>query len=861
MPDEPPKQKIAIPESVTSGTSIGKLSEQDQNSLTRITNGNTTGRKIPDSKIESDKFESNKMSLLEKIFFGRRISSDQEHEQRIDRFRALAVLSSDALSSVAYGTEASLAILVTAGVSSMGFNIGVGIAVVVLLAIVTLSYRQTIFHYPSGGGSYIVASDNLGPKFGLIAAAALLIDYVLTVSVSVSAGVDALVSAFNWPARVLFLPTNVTLGVLFIFIVIILNLRGIRESSSIFAIPTYIFIFSFLSMIVIGIVFLIQHPGYQPPHTLNGFIKPTDIPIDSHLTLFLFLTAFASGCSAMTGVEAISDGVPVFKDPKSKNAAGTLVLMSSILVTMYFGTTLLAWQFHIQPNTLGNPTVTSQIAYTLFGKNIFFYIIQFSTTLILVLAANTSFADFPRLSSILATDEYLPHIFKNRGDSLAFNAGIIVLGVFSTTLLVVFEGHTTALINLYAVGVFLAFTLSQFGMVARWLRKKEAGWQHGWVVNAFGGTATALVTSIVVATKFDRGAWIVVILIPILVGTFAAINTHYAGVSQFFKRAEVVVQNIAPASMNSSRLMTGSNSTDVKMSDKEQQSISNFIQQNYLLFNSPRDVGDIIAVVPVSQFNILARNGLAFAQKLTKYVVAIHVIDKLSEEAIDQTQLLDYLKSLEESRELDRSSFDVFNDEDDPEIPQPKIATNNETKVEESGQIFSSTVLGRHLGKGSSDESIDRDLHEVFTIQSPKLIEIVSTYRALARPLVEALREIVKRNPGKVVMVILPEYVILYPWEAVLHNQLAFRLKWNLLRGNVPVILANIPYRAYHHTEFPLNRLFRRYFKELVPSAYLQNLLAKEEHPAKMDPLLNGQIADEKQSDETGQHHDEHDHQ
>ncbi|MBF6592039.1 MAG: APC family permease, partial [Ktedonobacterales bacterium] len=352
-------------------------------------------------RLSAQEMEQRPLALgrrLREFFIGTPIPTEHALHERIGKLKALAVLSSDALSSVAYGTEASLAVLATAGLATLSRNLAIGLIVVALLAIVAFSYRQTIYHYPNGGGSYIVAKDNLNVHFGLVAAAALLIDYVLTVSVSVSAGVDALTSAY--PGLVAY---NVSIGVLLVFIILVINLRGVRESGSIFAAPTYVFVASFLLMVLVGASRALTHGGLL--HALPP--QPTNIPLTDHLTIFLVLTAFASGCSAMTGTEAISNGVPIFKPRQEKNAAATLIWMAVLLGVMYAGTTYLAWRYGITPQRNSNPTVDSQLATIFFtgGFRWFYYVFQFATMLILVLAANTSFADFPRLSSILARDD------------------------------------------------------------------------------------------------------------------------------------------------------------------------------------------------------------------------------------------------------------------------------------------------------------------------------------------------------------------------------------------------------------------------------------------------------------------------
>lgn len=470
--------------------------------------------------------------------FGAPLTTSQQVHERLSKVKALAVLSSDAISSVAYATEASLAILITAGLGALAFNPYIGIAIALLILIVGLSYYQTIHAYPQGGGSYIVARHNLGDWPGLIAAAALLIDYVLTVSVSVSAGVDAIVS-INTQRLSEF---SVPLGVAFIAIIMVVNLRGIRESGSIFAAPTYLFITVFLIMIGTGVVHAAMAPGglFTPvlPHA-----QPYGPPLGwapEKLSLLLVLTAFASGCSAMTGVEAISNGVPAFHAPESHNASRTLIWMVVILVSLFVGTTYLAWRFGIEPYSTGEPTLTSQIAQLLFGgspfTSWFYYLIQIATTLILILAANTSYADFPRLTSILAHDGWLPKGFSYRGNRLAFSVGIVVLTVLAIALMVAFHGNTEQLINLYALGVFTAFTLSQSGMVAHWWRLRNTagarGWRRSMVINGIGAFATGVVAIVIMITKFERGAWIVVVLAPALVIMFRAISNHYTGVKE-----------------------------------------------------------------------------------------------------------------------------------------------------------------------------------------------------------------------------------------------------------------------------------------------------------------------------------------
>ncbi|MBV8084538.1 MAG: APC family permease, partial [Chloroflexi bacterium] len=423
--------------------------------------------------------------------------------------------------------EETLLILVLAGSGAVRFSLPIAGAIILLLAIVGASYRQTIASYPNGGGSYIVSKDNLGAMpWGLIAAAALLVDYVLTVSVSIAAGVAALTSAF--PDLT---PYTVEFGVAFIAIIMVGNLRGIRESGNIFALPTYIFIVSIVALIIVGLAKLAL--GIDMPKA-----TPTIAPVEG-LGIFLILRAFASGCTALTGVEAISNGVPAFQPPESKNARTTLTWMVVTLGVMFAGITVLAHQLGIVPSD--QETVVSQIARAVFGTGAMYFVIQMATMLILVLAANTSFADFPRLSSILARDGFMPHQFAHRGERLAFSNGIIALAVFSTILLVAFGGETDALIPLYAVGVFTAFTLSQTGMVVHHARVRQPGWRTARVINGVGAVATAIVTIIIAATKFIYGAWIVLLIVPIFIAIMAAIHKHYEYVSRVTHEYDPVV--------------------------------------------------------------------------------------------------------------------------------------------------------------------------------------------------------------------------------------------------------------------------------------------------------------------------------
>ncbi len=458
-----------------------------------------------------------RLHRLKRVFVGTPLPTAQQRHERLGKAIALATFASDALSSVAYATEEILLVLVLAGAIALSYSLPIGIAITLLIAIVVSSYRQTIRAYPQGGGAYIVTKDNLGIFPGLVAAAALLIDYVLTVAVSVAAGVAAVTSALPG-----LFPYRVGLCLLAVGAVATANLRGIRESGKLFAAPTYLFVGSLLGLIgygaVAAIFSLIPEAPYQPhPSGLDG------------VGLFLLLRAFASGCAALTGVEAVSDGVPAFKPPEAHNARIVLTWLGAILITLFLGITFLAYDLGIMPRE--HETVISQLARRLVGTGPFYYEIQAVTMLILLLAANTSFADFPRLSFFLARDRFIPRQFGTQGDRLVFSNGILILGGLAALLLVIFSGDTHALIPLYAVGVFISFTLSQASMVRRWLRLGGDGWGWRAGLNGVGALVTGVVMLTIAVTKFVHGAWIVILLIPALVTAFMTVRRHYEEVA------------------------------------------------------------------------------------------------------------------------------------------------------------------------------------------------------------------------------------------------------------------------------------------------------------------------------------------
>ncbi len=468
------------------------------------------------------------------LLIGRALPTADIAHQTVGKLVGLAVFASDALSSTAYATEAILFILAAAGAASFSLVMPISIAIVVLIAIVTFSYEQTVHAYTGGGGAYIVARDNLGEAPAQIAGGALLTDYILTVAVSVSSGVAQIVSAF--PALYNY---RVIIGVGLIIFIMVMNLRGVRESGKAFAVPTYAFVVMIAVTIVVGLVRYFSG-------TLSPVVNPPQMAVVGALTTvtpFLLLHAFSSGTSAMTGIEAISNGITAFKEPRSRNAGITLIWMSCILGVMFLGVSFLTGQIHAVPSD--HETVISQIGRTVLGGEGFLYLIMISSTaLILILAANTAFADFPRLSALQATDGFLPRQLTRRGGRLVFSNGIVTLGVISSILIVLFQASVTRLIPLYAIGVFLSFTLSQSGMARRWWKSGhlkpdevihergsvlqfDKSWRFKMIVNSVGAVCTFVVMMVFAITKFKDGAWVVVILIPLLVAFFFSIHQHY----------------------------------------------------------------------------------------------------------------------------------------------------------------------------------------------------------------------------------------------------------------------------------------------------------------------------------------------
>ncbi|MGB9803742.1 APC family permease [Desulfofundulus sp.] len=512
------------------------------------------------------------LRTLKRLLIGAPLPNQSLVREKLPVWKALAIFSSDALSSVAYGPEQIIAVLTAAGAALYGFTGPIAVAILCLLVIVSISYAQVARANPGGGGSYSVAKKNLGETVALIAAASLFIDYTLTVAVSISSGTDAIISAF--PVLVPY-RTAIDLGVLFGLLMLI-NLRGVRESSTVFVFPTYAFIFGILILVAVGTCMALAGKGAVLPPASMKFAW-------NGLALFAILRAFASGCSSMTGVEAISNGVTMFQPPEVENARQTTYIMALILGVMFGGITFLYMRYHLLPQA--NQTMLSQLAFAVMGHTWGYYYIQITTMLILYLAANTAYNGLPPLLSLLARDGYMPRYLAARGDRLVFSNGIVLLSIIAAMFIIAYYGNTGHLISLYALGVFLSFTIAQTGMVIHWRREKGTGWQIRALINGIGAVTTAIVVAIIAITKFLYGAWLVAVAIPLLIAMFRKIYRHYQDMREQLRLP----------------------------------------RESYGGGSRRRPAGRNLVVVPVAGVNRVVENTLAYARLISPEVIALYV--------------------------------------------------------------------------------------------------------------------------------------------------------------------------------------------------------------------------------------------
>jgi len=758
-------------------------------------------------------------SVLKRILVGRPMASHRLEYTLLPKVLALPVFASDALSSVAYATEEILHVLLAATAAQLAYRyvMPISAAIATLMVIVVASYRQTVRAYPNGGGAYIVSKENLGTLPGLVAAAALLTDYVLTVSVSVVAGVFALTSANTG-----LLPYKVELSIGFVALITLANLRGVRESGTLFAFPTYAFIVSILTMLGVGLMKCI----------IGGCPIPGPVPLAPDLAsaagpigLFVILRAFSSGSTALTGVEAISNGVPAFRRPQAKNAAETLAIMGAIAITMFLGISFLASRMHVTVSD--QRSVVAQIANATFGGGFPFYVVQIFTTAILVLAANTSYQDFPRLSAILARDKFMPRQFANRGDRLVFSNGVVVLAALACVLIAAFDADLTRLIQLYVVGVFTSFTLSQSGMVRHWLKEKRKGanaargWRRSMVINGIGATATFVVLIVVTYTKFRHGAWIVIAAMPFIVLMFMSIHRHYETVLAVLRRGVVrpgavgvnhivlVVRDLDAATAEAVGAIRSIRPSEWRVVYPSNEGIPVELRERWRAFSM--GAPDLEAL-PVPDGNLLAAvrryvRGIERGPNDFVNVVVPEVIrEGLLGYLLRQNTLVRLKAGLLRERDIVVTDVPVVVEDGHPAgvDGRPLIPTRTLALVFVAG-VHDATMraLNYAISLGASetravyfdlDPETSHRMQEEWGARGCQIpLDIVEApFRDLTGPIQDEVRRYTAR-PDTVVIVVLPEFVV-NKWRYwLLHNQAALFVK-RLLLFEPRVILSSVPY-------------------------------------------------------------------
>ena len=752
-------------------------------------------------------------TVLKRALLGRQVSSAKLEHTLLPKVLALPVFSSDALSSVAYATEEMMIALSLAGAVAFSTMLPISAVVAIVLAIVVTSYRQTVRAYPRGGGSYIVARENLGTMPGLVAAAAILQDYVLTVAVSVTAGTIAIVSAAPGLAD-----RRVPIAMGLVVIISLANLRGVREAGTLFAIPTY----GFVIMVYVTL-------GTGLFRCLSGCPEASSANIELHpehaLSMFIILRAFASGSTALTGVEAIADGVQAFRRPQSRNAATTLAVMGVVSISMFLGITYLARALHVRvgEHLAGVKSVLAQIGETVFDGGTMFYVLQVFTALILILAANTAYQDFPRLSAILARDGFVPRQFQNRGDRLVFSNGILVLSGLAMLLVYLFDADLTSLIQLYVVGVFTAFTLSQAGMVRRWIRLKEPGWQRSAIINAIGATATGIVLGVVAVTKFGRppqpGAWIVIAAMPVIVMFFLMIYRHYervrkklvqgrvrfgeSGVNRVlfvltdvdaaaaealgYVRAmrpesfQVVYVGPRPFEEAADRWRELAPTAPELVSAVQGSAVENVLR---LVREIPRDPTDFVTVVIPETFRKASL--LRAALKPVTFRLKVRLLSEPQVVVTDVPVLA--------------SDDGPLGVDGRPLIPERIVSLVFVASVHDATirAINYARSLNAHETRAiflaTEPEETPKFLEEWASRGIAVRLDVVEApFRDLGPPLLEEVRRVTS-DPGTVAAVVLPEFLVTRWWHRILHNNRALFIKRQLLFEE-RVILSSVPYQ------------------------------------------------------------------
>jgi amino acid transporter len=754
--------------------------------------------------------------VVKRIFLGRSMASGRMEHTLLPKVLALPIFASDALSSVAYSVEASLVILVGASADVHGLILPVNLAVAAVMAIVVTSYRQVVRAYPTSAGSYVVSKENLATIFGLIAAAALLADYVLTVAVSVSSGILAISSAMGGGLN----DDLVGISIACVILITLVNLRGVRESGIAFATPTYVFIFAMFALIVVG---LARCLGSCPQVT----DVPDPVPVGTAAAagLFVILHSFASGSSALTGTEAISNGVSAFRRPQGRNASQTLALLGVIAVFMILGTALLAVRTHALPSE--TVSLVSEIAKAVFGGGVMFWLIQISTFAILILAANTSFQGFPRLAALLARDRYIPRQFENLGDRLVYSNGMLVLAAFAILLIWVFHANVLKLLQLYVVGVFTAFTLSQTGMVRYWRQAareggpRAEGWHWRLAINGAGAVATGIVLIIVVSTKFAEGAWIVILAIPILIAGFYAVHRHYENVSRQLRRGEVtvddtvrntvvvVVEGLNAATAEAIGYVRSFRSNDFRAVTVSEDSASiaagwhRFCGEGVALEVIPRRGNPVAGLVDFAR-TIPRQPGDFVTLVLPEMLVKRSLLATLRRR---RAYFLLKLRLLSEPQLVVASVPVVGDPTTPPEELRPLIPQRTEALVLVSA-VHVGTIRAINYARSlrcaetrALFVALDPDEVEPITRawqehRIPVQLDIVDApFRELGVPIVEEVHRVTARKDS-VAAVVIPEIVVSGWWQHLLHGQRALYVK-RLLLFEERVILSSVPYQIH----------------------------------------------------------------
>jgi amino acid transporter len=746
-----------------------------------------------------------KGQVLKRALLGRVMASSELEHTLLPKVLALPVFSSDPLSSNAYATQEILLVLGLVGASALSNVIPISIAVALLLATVVVSYRQTVRAYPSGGGAYIVAHENLGMYAGLLAAAALLIDYVLTVSVSIVAGVDAIVSAA--PSLADF---KIQLVVGFVAFVTLMNLRGTKESGTLFAIPTYGFVLSIYALLVTGFVKCLG--GCPLAESAGTHLEP-----EHALTLFLILKAFAAGTTALTGVEAISNGVPAFRYPQSRNAATTLAMMGVMSISMFLGISWLANQTQVVYTEESSRTVVAQIAHAVFGGGFMFYVVQAMTAGILILAANTAYQDFPRLVSILAQDRFMPRQFMNRGDRLVFSNGIVILAIVATLLVIIFDASLNSLIQLYLVGVFISFTLSQSGMVVHWRRSGEPGSKHRILINGFGAAVTGIVFLVVVTTKFLGGAWIVVAAIPFLILLMRSIHAHYADVARQLAHPDrrpldrrvgnhtvvLLVESVDASVARAVGYLRGIRPREAMAVTFDKSTATGFRRMapdiSLTILDDAQGTTEAIR-----EYVARVRKKIPREDFLTLVVPELHKARGLWE-IVRRPRLHRLKASFLDERDVQVIDVTVMHADIDPEVDESQEVARNYVVVLVSG-LHNATLQALEYAKtlnptdlwavslGLDPIATEKLGDEWMGYRIPVPLELEeSPYRDIGHSLVRYVEQFGADGRDRVVTVVIPEFVVDKMRHQVLHGQTALLVKRHLLfeRG---VVVASVPY-------------------------------------------------------------------